>query len=155
MIEFRINEHQAADDGARRALACALSVIERLSFSDPWSADAFLESMQNSVICYFTAYEDIALIAYAIFAKIAPEAELLNLAVHPDKRKCGLADTLLERAFSKLREDGVSELFLEVRESNTPARTLYAKKGFVPIARRKQYYRYPTEDAIVMMSHLD
>jgi len=41
-------------------------------------------------------------------------------------------------------------VYLEVRESNAPARALYAAHGFKEVGRRKQYYRRPVEDAIVL-----
>jgi [ribosomal protein S18]-alanine N-acetyltransferase len=73
------------------------------------------------------------------------EREILNLAVAPAFRRRGIATLLLR---NELRSNAI--YFLEVRESNSAARKLYSLLGFVEVGRRKQYYRNPTETAIVM-----
>lgn len=80
----------------------------------------------------------------------ADEGEILNLAVSPAGRRHGLGRALVEQAVATLRERGVGQIYLEVRESNAPARALYAARGFKEVGRRKQYYRRPVEDAIVL-----
>ena len=80
----------------------------------------------------------------------ADEGEILNLAVSPAGRRHGLGRALVEKAVATLRERGVGQIYLEVRESNAPARALYAARGFKEVGRRKQYYRRPVEDAIVL-----
>ena len=111
----------------------------------------FAEALDNPAITLFVLFEDETLVAYALFVILPPEAELLNIAVSPTLRRSGAARMLLDYADGVLSERGVSETFLEVRESNTAARALYTSRGFVPVGKRKNYYRYPTEDAIVMM----
>jgi [ribosomal protein S18]-alanine N-acetyltransferase len=76
----------------------------------------------------------------------ASEHEILDLAVHQDWRRRGVAKTLLR---NELASGG--KYFLEVRESNVSARSLYESMGFTEIGRRKQYYQYPEETAIVML----
>lgn len=137
------------------ALAKGLAVLESECFSDPWSENAFREALTNPVIVLAVLEKDGVLIGYALYSVIAPEAELLNLGVSSAFRKQGNAGLLMDETFLYLRKRSVSEVFLEVRESNTAARGLYLKKGFVPIGKRRAYYRYPTEDAIVMMAHFD
>ena len=73
------------------------------------------------------------------------EREILNLAVDPCCRRCGVASALLQ---NELRKPGTH--FLEVRESNTAAQALYRKFGFEEVGRRAQYYELPAETAIVM-----
>jgi ribosomal-protein-alanine N-acetyltransferase len=73
------------------------------------------------------------------------EAEILNLVVEVDWRRRGVARGLL------LHAAGASTLFLEVRESNAAARAFYRNLGFQENGRRRGYYRYPSEDAILMM----
>lgn len=153
MMTFTIDPHRAGFD--KKALAEALALIERLSFSDPWSEASFLEAFENPTVTLTLFSEGEQPIAYALFSVIAPEAELLNLAVSPEKRKNGYGRALLERSFAHLRKRGVCDVFLEVREHNEAAKQLYLKQGFRAVGRRKAYYRYPTEDAIVMMAQLD
>ena len=78
----------------------------------------------------------------------AGEREILNLAVHPAQRRQGIARALVD---AELRASGV--WFLEVRESNMAALTLYQKLGFRASGRRPSYYRDPTETAIVLTRH--
>ena len=145
------NPHKKMTGGEKAALLSSLAAIEAASFSDPWSERMFAEALDNPAITLFVLFEDETLVAYAIFVFLPPEAELLNIAVAPTLRRSGAARMLLDYADGILLEKGVSETFLEVRESNTAARALYTSRGFVPVGKRKNYYRYPTEDAIVMM----
>lgn len=74
------------------------------------------------------------------------EREILNVAVDPKMRRCGLASELIRSAMR--RWPGTH--FLEVRESNGPARELYRKLGFKEVGTRPGYYDNPIESAIVM-----
>lgn len=71
------------------------------------------------------------------------EWEILNLAVAPSFRRRGVASTLLGSL-------PPGRIFIEVRESNAPARGLYEQFGFTIISVRKDYYDLPQEDGIVM-----
>ena len=78
---------------------------------------------------------------------VAPgEFEVLNIAVGPEFRRRGIAKALMQSALS----DSPGTYFLEVRESNHPARELYASLGFKQAGMRRNYYSNPTEAAIVM-----
>lgn len=150
MREIFLDPHTSLNESERAALAEKLSAIERACFSDPWSEKAFLEAFDNRVIRLITLYENGSLAGYALYAVIAPEAELLNLAVSPEFRRRGLATLLLDFADSHLIAFGVDSVYLEVRQSNRAAEALYLGRGFEPIGTRRAYYRFPTEDAIVM-----
>ena len=82
------------------------------------------------------------------------EAEVLNIAVHPDFRRKGVASALLFAALEELGRSAIARVFLELRESNLPARALYERHGFTPIGRRKAYYQQPAEDAVCMLRKL-
>ena len=150
MREFFTDEYAALDEAARLSLAATLAEIEKICFSDPWSATAFSEAFDNRVIKLFTLYEDKTLVGYALYALIAPEAELLNLAILPTYRRKGLAAALLDYADAYLEEHDVSDVYLEVRRSNIAAQALYLARGFREVGIRRAYYRFPTEDAILM-----
>jgi [ribosomal protein S18]-alanine N-acetyltransferase len=81
----------------------------------------------------------------------ADEAEILNIAVHRDFRRKGVASALLLAALDQFHRCAITRVFLEVRESNFPARELYERHGFAPSGRRKAYYLHPTEDAVCML----
>ena len=122
----------------------AVLEIERDSFpSQHWGEEEFL-SYRCTVI---EADGRIAgfVVMRELFHGPPPELEILNLAIAPAFRQLGLASVLLS---SELQLG--STYLLEVRESNTAARRLYEKFGFREISRRTNYYRAPTETAIVM-----
>jgi ribosomal-protein-alanine N-acetyltransferase len=87
---------------------------------------------------------------------LAPgEAQVLNLSVVHDARRGGLGRELLRRFVAVAIERGAEQVFLEVRAGNAPAIALYAAEGFVPVARRADYYpgvvtEASREDALVM-----
>jgi [ribosomal protein S18]-alanine N-acetyltransferase len=87
---------------------------------------------------------------YVVALDAADEGEILNLAVAPTARRHGLGRALVQQTVAVLSARGVEEVYLEVRESNGPARALYAAHGFKEVGRRRQYYRRPVEDAIVL-----
>ena len=87
---------------------------------------------------------------YVVALDAADEGEILNLAVAPDGRRRGLGRELVRAILDALGKREVGQVYLEVRESNAAARALYAAFGFQDVGRRKQYYRRPVEDAIVL-----
>jgi len=91
-----------------------------------------------------------AIVGYVVALEAADEGEILNLAVAPAGRRNGLGRALVQQILEVLTARGVRQVYLEVRESNEPARALYAAHGFKEVGRRKQYYRRPVEDAIVL-----
>lgn len=128
----------------------AIQAIERGSFSDPWSVAMFAEVLASPLTRCLAAERGAEVVGYAIVQRVGPEAELLNVAVHPSHRRQGLGDALLAevlRAFDAVT--GVT-VFLEVRASNAAAEALYRRHGFRPVGRRRGYYRDPLEDALLM-----
>ena len=80
----------------------------------------------------------------------AGEAEILNLAVQPERRRQGHARAMLRAAMEGLKAEGVREVYLEVRESNAAAQAFYEDAGFGRSGRRLSYYEQPKEDAVCM-----
>ena len=125
--------------------------IERASFSDPWTRGMFESELDVAARGYARAALRTGRLQGYLFAVLIPdEAHLGNLAVHPDARRRGIARLLLDELFRDARRAGVRRVTLEVRESNQAARKFYYKNDFIDIAIRKNYYRSPVEDAIVM-----
>lgn len=94
---------------------------------------------------------------FALARVAGPEAELLTLAVDPDLRRKGHGRALLDRLASDLAAEGVTEIFLEVAETNGAGRALYAAAGYVARGRRRDYYRHigaPAVDALILARDL-
>ena len=131
------------------------AAIERLSFTDPWTRGMFRSELQFPDTSYArAAVTDGRLVGYMLAVMIPDEAHLGNLAVHPDGRRQGVAQRLLDDLLAECHRIGVRRVTLEVRESNENARKFYNKNEFIDIAIRKNYYRNPMEDAIVMLRSL-
>ena len=145
---------------AVRADLAGMLRIEQASFADPWTVDSLstalsLERMR--VLVAESAGEgsdggDAAtgLLGYVVALVMGPEAEIADLAVAPEARRLGIGRALLGRVLTELGEAGVRTVYLEVRESNQAARTLYEANGFGSVGRRRGYYRQPVEDALVL-----
>jgi ribosomal-protein-alanine N-acetyltransferase len=82
------------------------------------------------------------------------EAELLKIVVLGRRRRAGIASALMACLESRLSGAGVRTLFLEVRSHNYPALTLYRKRGFREVGRRRKYYSLPEDDALVLAKTL-
>jgi ribosomal-protein-alanine N-acetyltransferase len=130
----------------------AVGVIERASFQDPWG-DGEFRSVLSAPHAIFLVAEHVStgsVSGYSVALNVLDESEILNIAVDAAYRGRGLGGRLLDSAVVEVRSRGANAVFLEVRESNEPARRLYASRGFKEISRRRKYYRNPAEDALVL-----
>jgi ribosomal-protein-alanine N-acetyltransferase len=93
--------------------------------------------------------ENGTLTGFIVVGNVGSEWELENILVAETAKRRGLGTRLMFEFLGLARERGATSVFLEVRESNRPARGLYEKWGFMEAGRRKGYYAEPTEDAIV------
>lgn len=94
-------------------------------------------------------------VGYVVAWLVVDEAEVANVAVAPEVRGRGVGARLLDDALAAARDRGAAVAYLEVRDSNAAARALYASRGFEQVGRRRNYYRKPVEDALVMRRELD
>jgi ribosomal-protein-alanine N-acetyltransferase len=124
--------------------------IERASFSTPWYESTFRGLLRRADTDMVAALAEGRLVGYAACWTVVDQAELGNLAVAESARGRNVGRTLLAAAMERLRRRGARECFLEVRESNHPAQTLYRQHGFEVVGRRRSYYSRPVEDALVM-----
>jgi len=125
--------------------------IERGSFISPWSRNGFLQEVRNPISHLWVVMdEDGAAGGYICFWMFEREIQLLNIAVHPEKRGKGLGTHLLKEMIRIGTARGMEQVWLEVRTSNITARKLYENLGFVAVGRRPRYYQDTNEDAIVM-----
>jgi ribosomal-protein-alanine N-acetyltransferase len=132
--------------------------IERLCFSNPWSRETFQGEIQNRAISFPLVVihrEEKRIVGYVVFWQVGDEAQINNVAVHPDYRGRGYGELAMRYVLERLRENRVHFVSLEVRVSNQPAISLYRKLGFTILGVRKNYYTRPDEDAYVMGLMLD
>ncbi len=134
--------------------APVLALCEAVCFpSDPWSEASFAENIKNPACRMYAALDRQMqnIVAYGVLYLAVDEGDLANIATLPDMRNRGVGGALLDAMLEKAFGDGALRIFLEVRESNSSARGLYASRGFAEIGKRKRYYKNPTEDAVLMM----
>lgn len=128
--------------------------IENLSFSSPWSINAFRSEVVNPKSHLWVLTEDKATHGYICFWMFDNEIQLINIAIHPHKRGRRLGYHLLKKMIETSISQGLRFIWLEVRPSNQAAKSLYVKLGFQEVSRRPRYYTDTNEDAIVMALEL-
>jgi len=80
----------------------------------------------------------------------ANELHINNIGVHENARRRGVGNALIEAGIAAGQQQGALTAILEVRAGNVAAQSLYRRYGFEVVGRRRQYYREPTEDALLM-----
>ena len=131
--------------------ASGIAKLEENIFTDAWSYRDIQDLICTEGAMCFTAIDNGKVIAYVIGRLIAPEGEIYRIAVTPEKRQRGIGYRLLDYAVKTSKGQGLERLFLEVRSHNTPAINLYTAYGFKKIGMRKNYYKNPQDDAIIML----
>lgn len=124
--------------------------LEKICFSDPWSERSIASELDNQLAFWLVATEGDTVAGYIGSQTVMDETDMMNVAVHPDFRRRGIAEALVNGLVDELKNKGSHCLTLEVRASNAPAIALYEKLGFSEIGRRKNYYRNPREDALIL-----
>jgi ribosomal-protein-alanine N-acetyltransferase len=123
--------------------------IERRAFPTPWSLAMFvLELSKPSGIC-LAAFVEGRLSGYLVCSRYDTVWHIMNVAVDPDRRRVGIASTLLTRLFERV-DDPDAQYTLEVRRSNVGAMELYDRFGFRSAGVRRRYYQDNGEDAVIM-----
>ena len=131
-----------------------IAELEKLCFSDPWSEKSIATELSCRLSVWLVALEDDRVVGYVGSQTVIDESDMMNIAVHPDYRRKGIAEALIGELEAALRQRGSLGLTLEVRASNAPAIALYEKLGFVQVGRRPNYYRNPKEDALILRKEL-
>jgi len=130
-------------------------VIERASFSMPWSRGAFLyEIEQNRVARCWVLRDGDRIVGYLCLWEIGEEIHVTNIAVDPGLRRRGFARQLLGAILEDGRTRRLRSVTLEVRPTNDEARALYESFGFRVVGRRRGYYYDTGEDALIMEADL-
>lgn len=127
----------------------AIYRIAEASFPLPWPLDELQRELQNEHALLLLAEEEGACLGFLQVWRVFDEAEIINIAVAPMHRKKGIANLLMKALMEALKERGVTDIYLEVRVSNTDARGLYEHYGFTVTGTRERYY-IDGEDAFTM-----
>lgn len=128
--------------------------IERESFSDPWTEEMFLGAFKIPFSYNFVFEKEGKVAGYILGTLLFDEAEVCNVATAKSHRGQGIGKALMDAFESEVVSLEGKKCFLEVRVGNTPARTLYEKRGYRQIALRKRYYP-DGEDALVMQKNFE
>lgn len=135
--------HQSFRESLQRPEAhfyIAETVSEPAGGSEDKSVTAESRGIKTGQIC-----------GYCCLYSILGEAEIVNVAVAPVKRKQGIGWQMLRRVLDTEKQEGITMFVLEVRSSNFPAQRLYEKAGFTNCGIRRNFYENPVEDAVVMV----
>lgn len=124
--------------------------LEKLCFSAPWSENSISSELTNPLSCWLVALDGDRVAGYVGSQTVLDESDMMNIAVDPQYRRQGIARALVEELVKCLARKGSRCLTLEVRASNAGAIALYGKLGFVQVGLRKNYYRNPREDAMIL-----
>ncbi len=124
--------------------------IEKRSFSDPWNKGFFSQDIDNEFALPLVVKEGDKVLGYVCLWKILDEIQISNIAVSPESRRRGIAQSMMRRVLETAEEENCTRITLDVRISNQAAISLYQKFGFREAGRRKDYYRHPREDALIL-----
>ena len=127
-----------------------IAQLEKLCFSDPWSENSITSELDNRLSHWLVAVEEGEVLGYVGSQTVLDGTDMMNIAVSPNHRRKGIAEALVNRLVSDLKEKNVVFLMLEVRKSNIAAISLYEKLGFSQVGVRRNYYRNPKEDALIL-----
>jgi len=128
----------------------AIEVIEQQAYPTPWSRSMFASELAKPTSICLGAFEGSDLVGYIINSRYVDAWHVMNVAVHPEHQRRGIATALLEKLFERTRGDERRGYTLEVRVSNENAIRLYEKLGFDSRGIRRGYYTDNREDALLM-----
>jgi [ribosomal protein S18]-alanine N-acetyltransferase len=132
----------------------AILAIERQSQAAAhWTLEQYNKLVGSGVV--LVAEEAGDLCGFVCAQAVAGEWEIENVVVAAGFLRRGIATELVRALIQRVKSEAASAILLEVRESNLPARGLYEKRGFREVGRRRMYYRYPVEDAILYALRFD
>lgn len=131
-----------------------IAEIESKCIPDGWSLKAFEDWYDDKKTVVFAAVCNGEMIGFANGSWVLDEGELLNIAVLESYRNNGIAGELFEKMERFFSEKGIKIIYLEVREKNQPALSFYEKYGFIKNGFRKNYYRNPDDNGVLMMKKI-
>lgn len=154
MQKANIAFHKVSSD-TDFAVFSALSALDKKCVSaDGWSAESFQSEVAKDNGIVICCYDDDCVVGLISGYFAGDEADITSVAVDESHRRHGIAVQLMQE-FENHLPDYISEIFLEVRETNVPAILLYEKCGFEKLSVRKNFYSNPTENAVVMVKKIN
>ena len=142
-------------DDVREEQLEKIEEIEKACFSMPWTIEQLRSQMKDSQHEFIAALDDEGrVLGYVGMMYILDEGYISNVAVAPEARRQGIGRDLIKELMARAAALDLAFVTLEVRCSNAAAIALYEKQGFVPVGKRKNYYDFPREDAILMTHFL-
>jgi ribosomal-protein-alanine N-acetyltransferase len=129
----------------------AVAALEAASFTNPWTRDMLARELSRSAVArvYVLRLPDQPVAAFCACWVVADELHINTLAVDAARRRQGFGSKLMRHVLAEAAREGARHATLEVRRSNTAARSLYERLGFVMAGVRPGYYTQPEEDALV------
>ncbi|HEM2803795.1 TPA: ribosomal protein S18-alanine N-acetyltransferase [Streptococcus suis] len=137
-------------DGQENLAEAVLAIMQSVYEQSPWTLEQIASSMTSQDEDYYLAYKGQELVGFLAVQTVLDEMEILQIAVKADFQRMGIASQLMAAVM-----DWEGDIFLEVRESNSAAQALYTRQHFTKIGKRKDYYRNPVEDAVIMKRERD
>ena len=131
--------------------AVRIAQVQSAATPHPWTEGQVRDTLNTDTTRAWVLGEDA--VGHILVSVAGPSADVLTIAVHPEHQRQGYARALLQHAHAMLRDQGVLDVFLEVRDTNTPAIGLYDGAGYTTVGQRTAYYR-DGSDARVMKLEL-
>ena len=133
----------------------SIEELEKLCFSSPWNQEQLKKQMKDHMHEFIAAIsDDGSVLGYVGMMYVLDEGYIANVAVSPEYRRKGIADRIINELCLICDEHKLSFVTLEVRASNETAISVYRKLEFREVGRRKNYYRNPREDALILRKEL-
>lgn len=132
-----------------------IAQVEKECFSEPWSEKAIRDELNNESALFFVAKKEGSFLGYIGMHTVVDECYIANIAVMSACRRQGVGDVLLKHGENAAKQRGCSFISLEVRVSNLAAKSLYEKHGYTVQGERKNFYREPTENALIMTKYFN
>lgn len=127
--------------------------LEKNCFVHPWSRQSLESELANENSVFITAVDDGRVVGYIGMSVVIDEGYIFNVAVDENYRRKGIGSALIGELVTFGKKNNLCFLTLEVRESNENARSLYSKFGFIKVGERKDYYKDPVENAVLMTKY--
>ena len=138
----------------------AVMINEQAAYDFPWSAGIMASTLKRHYCIVFESFTEVKkpaeILGHAMLSTVADEASVLNIAVSPKAQRQRIGYQLMENILAYAASKDCVEVFLEVRESNRPAFTMYHQFGFNEVGVRHNYYpsKQGHEDAILLACYL-
>ena len=130
--------------------------MDSICFNSPWNEQDYREMQeQPSFNNWLLEIPAVGQVGMLVFQSVPPELEILRLGVLPSWRRNGLAVFMLEQLEIQMESDSLETLWLEVHAANKTATSLYCRLGYKEISIRKNYFRNPLGDALLLKKILN